>query len=257
MHRRWIAKLEHGATLDDADRAALATVASQTRRYVSGQEVIREGDVPDKVHLVLEGMACRYKLLADGSRQIMALLLPGDMCDIHVAILETMDHGIMSVTNSVIAEIARDQIEFLLANPRINRALWWATLVDEAVLREWLVNLGSRPADKRLAHLFCELLVRFRAVGLAQGDSYPLDLTQAELADLLGISAVHANRTMQALREHAGIEFRSGRVTIGDVDRLMALAEFTPNYLHLKPRETGASPGLPGRHLHEPQLRAS
>jgi len=179
----------------------------------------------------------RYKLLPDGGRQIMAYLVPGDFCDLHVSILGEMDHGIGALSACEVAYISRRTVEDLTTNrPAITRALWWATLVDEGTLREWLVNMGRRPADQQMAHLFCELLVRLQSVGLATQTSYEFPLTQAELADTLGVSDVHVNRMLQQLRADGLITLQGKRLTIPDVERLHEFAGFDPNYLHLTKR---------------------
>ena len=164
----------------------------------------------------------------------MALLLPGDFCDLHVAILGEMDHSISTLTSCRIAEIPRKAVEDLTEkHPRITRALWWASLVDEGVLREWLVSMGRRPAEQRMAHLFCELLVRLQAVGMADDEGYDMPLTQIDLADVIGGSVVHINRTLQSLRGAGLIHWQGKRITIPDASQLMEYADFTPNYLHL------------------------
>lgn len=190
------------------------------------------------MRLVLSGFACRYKILRDGKRQIVALLLPGDFCDLHVAILGAMDHGIATFSPCTIADLSRAKVLDLTEQyPRIGRALWGATLVDEAVLREWLVNIGRREGVQRMAHLFCELLMRFQAVGLADGDSYPFPLTQTDLADVLGLTSVHVNRMLQVLRQAGLIVLQKQRLAIPDVDRLKAFCDFNPDYLHLVKRQ--------------------
>jgi CRP-like cAMP-binding protein len=227
-------KLEQGGPLGARDRARLEAVVLQTRKVAAREDLISEGETPENVRLVVDGFACRYKVLPDGKRAIVAFLIPGDFCDLHVAILGKMDHAIGAVTPCTIVEIPRSTIDDLTDNyPRIRRALWWATLVDEGILREWLVNMGHRPADKQLAHLFCELLVRFQIVGLGTADSFPFPLTQEELGDTLGISTVHVNRVLQQLREDGMIQLEGRTVTIRDVNKFKAFAEFTPNYLHL------------------------
>lgn len=240
MSNPLVLKLRHGAHLTDEDCAKLQQASARTRQVGKRQDLIQEGDRPEFVQLVLDGFACRYKLLRDGSRQIMALLVPGDFCDLHVAILGEMDHGIATLSPCTIAEISRDTVRDLTLNhPRLAHAFLWATLVDEAVLREWLVNMNQRDADHRMAHLFCELLVRLQMVGLADETSFGLPMTQNELGDLLGLSNVHVNRTLQTLREAGLIEWKSQRLTIPDVARLNAYAEFKPNYLHLTKRVNG------------------
>ena len=231
-----IRKLGHGVDLTQADRDRLACLG-HSRQIEARQEIIAQGDRPEDVHLVLSGFACRYKVLRDGKRQIMALLVPGDFCDLHVAILDAMDHGITALSLCTIAELPRATVLDLTENhPRITRALWWATLVDEAILREWLVNMGQREAHQQLAHLFCELLVRLQAVGIGDPDGYQFPLTQVDLAEVLGISSVHVNRTLQSLRDENLVVLRGRRLSIPDVERLKAYCDFDPAYLHLVKR---------------------
>lgn len=242
MSNPLIMKLEHGARLTDADRDLLQDISSRPRRIAANHDITSEGERPENVHLVVDGLACRYKLLPDGGRQIMAFLVPGDFCDLHVAILGEMDHSIGTPWGCSIVEISRTTIEELTAHqPRITRALWWATLADEGTLREWLVSMGQREADKQMAHLFCELLVRLQTVGSANEDSFEFPISQVDLADTLGISSVHVNRVLQELRGEGLIVWKSKLLHIPDVERLKAFAEFDPKYLHLKPREDGVN----------------
>ena len=230
-----VLKLEHGAALTDADRARLEAATAQRREIGARTDIIREEEDPAWVNVVLEGYACRYKMLPNGKRSIVAYFLPGDFCDLHVAILGAMDHSIASLTPCTIVQIPPETIEELTTrHPRIARAMWWATLVDESILREWLASTGHRPADKQLAHLFCELRVRLDTVGRADGDSFQLFVTQDELGDTLGITPVHVNRVLQQLRELGLIELHGRSLTIPDVPLLERFAEFKPNYLHLK-----------------------
>lgn len=229
----FIRKLEHGADLTEADYARLSSIA-RAREVGAGHTIIEQGERPDDVRLVLSGFAYRYKVLRDGKRQIVALLVPGDFCDLHVAILGAMDHGIAAMSRCTIADLSRATVlDLTEAYPRIGRALWWATLVDEAVLREWLVNIGRREAAPRMAHLFCEILLRLQAVGLADRNSYPFPLRQIDLADALGLTSVHVNRTLQSLRQAGLIVLEKRRLTIPDVQKLKTFCEFDPAYLHL------------------------
>jgi CRP-like cAMP-binding protein len=230
-----IQKLEHGAQLSDDDRQVLEQVVHDVRDVGARQDIIEEGDKPNHVHAIIEGFACRYKLLSRGERQIMAWLVPGDICDLHIAILGDMDHAIGTLAPCKIAYIGRDTIEELTTrHPAINRALWWATLVDEGTLREWLVSMGRRAADKQMAHLFCELFTRLQTVGLTNGNGFDFPLTQEELADTLGVSNVHVNRMLQELRDYGLITLKGRTLTIPDFERLSEFADFDPNYLHLK-----------------------
>lgn len=203
----------------------------------AGTVIIEEGDRPDDVLLLISGWAYRYKILPDGSRPIMAYLVPGDLCDIHIFILETMDHGIALLSDAEIVSIPKERmLETMRARPRVAEALWWATLVDEAVLREWLVNMGHRSAYERIAHLFCELWLRLSEVGEVMDHSFHAPLTQEQLGDTMGLTPVHVNRTLQRMRADGLITFEGKYLTIRDIDTLRDIAAFEPNYLHLKRR---------------------
>jgi CRP-like cAMP-binding protein len=232
-------KLENFAALSQDDRRFLDEVTRASREVGARQDLIAEGDTPKDVHLIVEGFACRYKLTAHGGRQIIAYLVPGDFCDLHVFILKAMDHAIATLTACRVVDIPRATVLEMTERPALARALWWATLVDEAVAREWLVNIGRREAPERIAHMLCELLLRLRAVGLANGDSYELPITQGELADTVGLSSVHVNRSLQALREAGLISLKGRHLVIPDAKRLTEFSGFDPNYLHLAERELG------------------
>ncbi|WP_322187676.1 Crp/Fnr family transcriptional regulator [Fulvimarina sp. 2208YS6-2-32] len=203
------------------------------REVGARQDIIREGDTPDKVFLILAGFACRYKIIEGGRRQIMAYLVPGDFCDFQAFILNEMDHNIGTLSACQVVEIPRSVILAMTDRPAIARSLWWASLVDSATLREWLVNMGQRPAEQRIAHLLCELLVRLEAVGLVTDNTYMLPITQTDLGDTMGLTVVHANRMLASLRDEALIEVDVRKITIRDVRRLKAFSGFNANYLHL------------------------
>lgn len=229
-----VRKLQTFADLDPADIATIDALTANPRTHRAGEDLIREGDPPENVFVIIEGWACRYKVLASGRRQILALLLPGDICDIHIFVLKSMDHGIAVLDDSkVVAVPAAEMLTLMNDNPRIERALWWATLVDEAVLRQWLTGMGQRDAMTRLAHLLSELWVRMRAVGLVASECFSLPLTQTDIGDTLGLTPVHVNRLLQKLRRDGLITLERRQLTVHDVSALMRIAEFEPNYLHL------------------------
>lgn len=235
-------KLEAFAALPEADRRLLDEVVRGAREVGAREDIIHEGDDPTDVHLVLEGFACRYKLLEDGRRQIMAYLVPGDFCDLHVFILKSMDHSIAALSPCRVVDIPRRRVLEMTERPALARALWWCSLVDEATLREWLVNVGGRSAEHRVAHLLCELLLRLETVGLTNGGSYELPLTQAEIADTMGLSHVHVNRVLQRLRAEGLITLKDKQLVILDVPKLKAFSGFNPNYLHLNERNGSKEP---------------
>ncbi|MGI3899350.1 MAG: Crp/Fnr family transcriptional regulator [Janthinobacterium lividum] len=175
----------------------------------------------------------RYKHLANGRRQVVAYLTPGDFCDLHIHVLKAMDHSIATVSACKIVEIPRHRIVEMTERPALARALWWATLVDEGTLREWLLNVGQRPALERIAHLFCEFYVKLCAAGMVTGGSFSLPLTQEDVGDATGLSTVHVNRCLQQLRELGLLKVRRGLVEINDTGGLIQFCGFNPNYLHL------------------------
>lgn len=226
-------KLELFGPLSNEDKSYLDDIAKVQRDVRAHEDIIQEGDSPTHVHLILDGFACRYKLLEDGRRQIIAFLIPGDLCDYHIFILREMDHAIGMLSPGVVVDIPRDTILDIMTRPALARAFWWMTLVDEAILREWLVNLGQRDAEERIAHLFCELHLRLKSIGLTEGDKFSLPITQIQLGDTMGISSVHVNRALQKLRSQGLITFKDREVVINDLHRLQQIGGFNPNYLHL------------------------
>ena len=229
-----IRKLEQFTKLSSDDKQALSSAASMQRRFGARIDIISEGDASHHVNLILEGWACRYKQLDDGRRQIVSLFVPGDLCDEHIHVLREMDHSIATLSPVKVAEIPRPMLgQITETHPRLAKALWWNTLVTAAIQREWTVSLGQRTATERLGHLLCELFVRLRGVGLTEGNSCPLPLTQSELGEVLGLSNVHVNRTVQELRRSELIVLKGGRLTIPDFAVLQAASLFNPNYLHL------------------------
>ena len=183
--------------------------------------------------IVLEGWGCRYKTLPDGRRQIVAIFIPGDLCDFNLYMLKEMDHSIGAITPLKVAEFGREDVEKLTAeHPRITEALFWDQLVSAAVQREWTLNVGQRTAYERLSHFLCEMFFRLRAVGLTSGNSCDFPLTQTDLADTTGLTAVHVNRTLQDLRRDGLVELQARKLTIPNLQALMRAGTFNPNYLH-------------------------
>lgn len=233
----FIAKLDGFVALSEAAKGALRQVSAGAQLIGPRIDLIREGDLPDGAILITEGIACRYKHRANGARQITAYLLPGDTCDLDFAPLREMDDAIATVSACRVVRIPAAALNELTANhPTIAQALRMTALVDKATLREWLLNIGSRSALERIAHLFCELFVRLQTVGLTVDGGYVLPMTQGDLADTAGLSSVHVNRSLQALRRLGVIDLKGKTLTILDWPRLKAIAEFKPNYLHLGER---------------------
>ena len=205
-------------------------------RVGAGQDLISEGDRPDRIRIILSGWASRYKTLEDGRRQIVNFVLPGEICDAYVYLLTQMDHSIGTLTPVVYSEIEREQFEELAAGDRtLAEALWCEQLSNCAVQREWALNIGRRVALERVAHLLCEIVERLRPVGLLEGKSCVFPVTQMDMADATGLSVVHLNRTLQELRAAGLIVLRERMLTVDDLDALKNAGLFNPSYLHYAP----------------------
>lgn len=228
-----ISKLEAHGVLPAADRELLGRMLHDVRTFASRHDVIRAGDAPDFVHLMIEGWACRYAIVRGGGRQITALLMPGDFCDLHITILGQMDHSIGALGPARIAFINRALMDEVAQRPALTRALWWAGLVDEGVLRAWIVNLGRRNALERVAHLVCELHARAAAVGIIRDRRFALPLTQEDLGDALGLTPVHVNRVLRTLRESGLMTFTNHQIVVDDIVGLRKVGDFDSRYLHL------------------------
>ena len=228
-------RLQAFTRLSADDRAALAQVSRNVRFVEPRRDLVSEGDRPRFVHLVLDGWGSRYKSLPDGKRQIVGLFVPGDFCDVNVYILRHMDHSIGAITRLKVAMITPDEMHALTeGRPRITQALWWHELVTTAIQREWTVNLGQRSAYERLGHLLVELYLRLKTVGRAEDGRCDFPLTQNDLADATGLTAVHVNRTLQELRRDGFIELERKQLRILDLERLKDVSMFNANYLHLE-----------------------
>jgi CRP-like cAMP-binding protein len=231
-----ISKLEHFTRLSVEDRAVLQRAALQSfRTFPPRTDIAREGEKSKDVHLILAGWAYRYKELEDGRRQIIAFLLPGDICDQNVFVLREMDHSIGTITAARVADLPRAFFDEVSAGyPRIATAFWWESLVNAAIQREWTMNLGQRTATERMAHLFCELFIRLEMAGLTSENTCAFPLTQADLAEATGLSKVHVNRTLQELRAHDLIALKGKTLVVPDLGRLMQAGLFNQNYLHME-----------------------
>jgi CRP-like cAMP-binding protein len=227
-------KLGNFLELSGPERESLNELGRQQRHHGAREHLSLENGLSRSVCLIIEGNACRYKILPDGRRQILTLFIPGDLCGRCLPDLDLGDESVVTLTAATVAVIPRQAFAALVEeHPRLTRALACAALVEEAVHREWIVNIGQRTGYERIAHLFCELFVRLSAVGLTQGNRCELPLTQGELADALGLSAVHINRTVQQLRSDGLICLRGRELTILDFPALQSAAMFDGSYLHL------------------------
>jgi CRP-like cAMP-binding protein len=229
-----IRKLDSIFPLAEEERRALEAIPVQVMNLKAHHDIVRVGDRPTQSCAMLAGFTCVYKLSAEGKRQIMAVHVPGDLPDLQSLHLHVMDNSVATLCPSTVGFIQHDDLRRVCErHPRIGTGFWRATLVDASVFREWLLNVGQREAYTRMAHLLCELLIRLEVVGLVENDTFDLPITQAELGDAIGTSAVHVNRVLQALRADGLIRTNGSQVTIPDRERLREAGEFDPLYLHL------------------------
>lgn len=237
MANRFVQKLEALAELTADEIGALKGVTALPRKFPAKQDLIREGDQPGPVLVMIDGWAFRYKILPNGLRQVTAFLMPGDACDLHVGMLTEMDHSIQTLTSARVAMISREEMDgMMIRHPGITRALYLAQLTDEATLRAWIVSMGRRTSAERVAHLMCELYARARSIGLVEGEELTLPASQIVLADALGMTAVHINRILKDLRLAGAMTLNRGSLHILDPQKLARIAGFDENYLHRRLR---------------------
>lgn len=203
------------------------------RSFARDNYLVREGEAATHCMLLVDGYAYRQKLVADGARQIISFHIPGEFIDIQNAMLDVADHNVQSLGRSTIAALDKEALTQLMAkDPAVNRAVWLDSLIDASVFREWVVNVGRRDARTRIAHLLCELALRLDSAKVADGSMFDFPLTQEQLADATGLTAVHTNRVLQSLRKDGLISLAANRLTILDWRRLADVGDFNERYLH-------------------------
>lgn len=220
--------------LPAADQAELAELEAEVCDLPRLTDVLQGGERPASVVVVLSGFLYRYGVGPEGGRQIHSFYLPTEAPSLESLYIDQMDNNLGAAVHSKVGLISHDQLYRLIdERPEIRKLLWRQTLVQAAIFREWLARNSKMPAQASMAHLFCELFTRARAAGLTTDHSCALPLTQELVADALGLTPVHTNRTLQALRETGAVEWRGGRLTVKDWPKLREMARFDPHYLHL------------------------
>jgi CRP-like cAMP-binding protein len=237
-------KLQRYADLSKDEIRKLEQLTGDRFSKNTGEDIVQQGERPMTVALILEGLACRYKLSDAGERQIVGIMVPGDLCDLHAFVLNAMDHSIAALSPVTLTHVPRDKLMALFeSEPRITRALWWSTMVDEGTLREWVMNVAKRSAYAGVAHLLSELCMRLQTVGLASEDQCEINMRQEDLADAVGVGRSHLNASIAQLEEEGLIRRSRGSLTIIDISRLMKAGQFNEDYLHLhKASRGGAHP---------------
>lgn len=232
-----IRKLRLRDDIGEEEVAVLRAAVSEVHDVMPGRVIVRSGTDVDVSTLLVEGIVCRYKDLASGERQIQELHVAGDFVDLHGFLLKRLDHNIGAVSRCRTASVPHDRLKRITEEyPHLSRMLWFSTLLDASIQRETILSIGRRTALARIANLLCELSKRLEVVGLSDGNTFRLPMTQADLADATGLTAVHVNRMLKQLRDQSLLTFRNGMVSIQDWKALETVAEFDPTYLHFERR---------------------
>ena len=230
-------KLRARDDISAEEEKVIDELVSEIVEVPADRTLVRNGTELHESILLLEGWLGRVKDLHSGQRQIAELHVPGDFADLHGFTLKRLDHDVITISRCKIALVPHDRLKKLTEkHAHLTRLYWLMTNVDAAIHREWTLSLGRRSAQSAMSHLFCELHARLKVVGLTDGNSFEFPLTQAELGECLGLTAVHVNRTLQQLRRLNVVDLQSRRVTIHDFERLKQLAEFDDDYLYLTKR---------------------
>lgn len=220
-------------TISDAEEAAIRDSIGEIRDVPARRILAEAGEELSVSTMVLDGFICRYKDLSEGQRQITQLHVPGDFADLHSFTLKKLDHSLMALTPARVALVPHSRLtEITERFPHLTRVYWFSTNLDAAIHREWEVSLGRRSAIARCAHILSELRFRLAIVGLADRTGYDLPISQIDLSECVGLTAVHVNRSLRRLREDGVATFRAGRVEINDLARLEEIGEFDPAYLY-------------------------
>ncbi|MDO9411142.1 MAG: Crp/Fnr family transcriptional regulator [Pseudolabrys sp.] len=231
-----IAKLGSIGHLSESDRNLLAALPITVRNVGANQPVVHQGDLPKSSILVISGILSRFQELTDGGRQLVSFHLTGEMPDLHTLYIRKMDHSLVALKDSVIGHVPHDAIHAAVsASSSLMALLWRATLIDAAIFRQWMTNNGRRGPAAGTAHLLCEIALRSKVAGGLYADgACDMPFNQQQLADALGISLVHANRTLKSLKERGIALIERGRLRVLDWEALQTAAGFDPTYLHLK-----------------------
>jgi CRP-like cAMP-binding protein len=221
--------------LSNDDRNAVLGVQGELRPIRRHSDILSAGQVPNFSVVLLRGLLYRYSARQDGTSQVHSFYIPGDTPSLETIHIDYMDNNLGAVVDSTVGIIAHEDLHQLMSErPKVLSLIWRESLIQAAVFREWLLRNSQLPAHSAMAHLFCEIFVRSRAAGRANGDSCDFPVTQEMLADALGLTSVHVNRTLQLLRETGIVDHKAGRLYVHDLERLAAVAEFDPHYLHLR-----------------------
>lgn len=229
--------------LSDLEKQILERSVREVATLPSRHRLVKAGEPVETSTLLLEGFICRYMDDRDGLRQLVAVHVPGDFVDLHAFPMKKLDHDVATIGPVKIALFDHATLQTITEDfPHLTRRLWFSTLLDAAMHREWIFRIGRLGAEGRVAHLFCEIYTRLEMVGLAEGGQFTLPMTQPDLAEACGITGVHVNRVLRLLRERNLVTFRANLVSIMDLAGLARVGEFTPDYLYGKAAVSAGKP---------------
>ncbi|EJN12326.1 cAMP-binding protein [Bradyrhizobium sp. YR681] len=231
-----VRRLRLTSNISEDDIKEIEALPISVRQFPAEMPVVRDGERATDCCLIADGFCVRSKTIANGKRQILSIHIPGEIPDLMSLFLHVMDHELSTLTPSTLGFISHETLQKLHRRaPNIAEMFWRDTLIDAAMFREWIVNVGQRPAPSRLAHVMIELRERLRIIGRVDGDHFEMPMTQEQIGEALGITAVHANRVIKQLRQEGILEFHRGRVTVLDERKFLELADFDDRYLHQSP----------------------
>ena len=237
--RYLLRQLELYCDLPQADEELILALPHRLRRLDAGSYLVREGDRPQQACVLVSGYAYRQKVTGDGSRQILAVCIPGDAVDLQNMFLDVSDHAVQTLTPSKVADVPREALqELVLSRPAIGTAIIQLTLVEASIMREWVVNVGRRDARQRIAHLLCEFAVRLETRGLTADGGFELPMTQEQLADATGLTSVHVNRVLKGLEADGLINRKRRHIQFDDWRALQDAGDFSRRYLHISDQDT-------------------
>jgi CRP-like cAMP-binding protein len=229
-----VRKLAMHIDLDEDDRNAILALPTVLRTLDASSYIIREGEPPTQCAVLISGFAYRQKLTGEGARQIVSLHIPGDALDFQHLFLDVADHNVQTLTRATIATVPRAALrELARTRPAIGNAILIDILIEGSIFREWVLNVGRRDARTRVAHLLCEFASRLQAQGLAEDYGFELPMTQEQLGDAVGLTAVHVNRTLKSLQADGLIERDRRRITFPQWQAMIGIADFSQRYLHI------------------------
>lgn len=250
MHTDDFLRGRRRAELSEEDLATLEGAIERVETLPARKVLSRRGDRLYHSTLLIKGFMCRYIDARDGYRQLLSYHVPGDFVDLHGFPTRYIDHDIAAISEATVAFVPHERLEVIMAQrPHLARQLWFSTMLDAAMHREWIFRIGRLDAIGRLAHFLCETYCRMKAVRRVDGGSFDLPMTQQDLGEAVGLTSVHINRVIRRLREEGLVIVARGKVEIRDFDRLARLGEFVHDYLYLEngPWEGGRSPTVASR----------